>query len=461
MKRRTFGVLAGSSLVSVSTFAMANTLPINSPPGLLGAGLTPMGSERAGNADGSIPAWTGGLVASPLLPIQPVDVQLFTNERPLNTLDAGNMARYGALLSPGTHAMMRRFGFRIKQYQTHRTAAAPQYVYDNTAENVTRSELSPQGAQLGFFGAYSGVPFPIINTVNPLVGGAQLIWNHLTTWEGYAGWTNFLPTFVVVDGKLMLSAASSKHFTYPFYDQSGSIKTFDGYYIKMNLAFQAPVTRQEIKVWHSTNVGRYPELAWMYWSDADRARRIMDKDYYEKSNAAAGQIANFDENSCFCGSPVQYDWRYIVKQEMLVPYNCNAMHFCDAQDILGAKYPDPDVVRWEKHRVWVVEGTLRPGQNNKIVRRRFYIDEDSWCALLGEGYDARGALVKFYTVYNRCVPSIPAVRKLGSLVYDLRTGNYVFAGSINYKAYVATEFISPQDPHLFEPQERPASCGCF
>ena len=31
----------------------------------LGADLTPMGAEKAGNKDGTIPAWTGGLCAPP------------------------------------------------------------------------------------------------------------------------------------------------------------------------------------------------------------------------------------------------------------------------------------------------------------------------------------------------------------------------------------------------------------
>ena len=31
----------------------------------LGAELTPLGGERAGNADGSIPAWNGGLKGRP------------------------------------------------------------------------------------------------------------------------------------------------------------------------------------------------------------------------------------------------------------------------------------------------------------------------------------------------------------------------------------------------------------
>ena len=101
-----------------------------------------MGAELAGNADGSIPAWTGGLVSPPLPPSQPVAVHLFEDEQPLYTVSAANMAQYSALLTEGTKAQMNEVWLLASRYsQTHRTAAMPQYIYDNMAKNVTRSKL--------------------------------------------------------------------------------------------------------------------------------------------------------------------------------------------------------------------------------------------------------------------------------------------------------------------------------
>lgn len=457
MKRRAFGVLAGANFVAAGTAQAAVAKP-------LGAGLTPMGAEQAGNADGSIPAWTGGLSAPALAADRSVDVRLFEDEKPLFTVDARNMAKYAALLTPGTQAMVRKFGFRVGVYQTHRTAAAPQDVYDNTARNAAGAKLEAKGGQFGFTGAFGGVPFPVIETADAAAGGSQLIWNHLTAWQGRSGYTGFAPIFVVADGGLALSSAAMTKFEHPYYDPDGSVIShesglnFDGYFSKTHLYYKMPpsVLGMENLIWRSTNLNTNPDIIWSLLPGQGRLRKDRDGSSYGEYNPAAAKIANLDEYSCFFGAPAQYDWRYIGKQEMLVPYNCNAMHFCTAQDLLGPKHPNPEIVRWEKHRVWVAEASLRAGEKNDVARRRLYIDEDSWSALLGEGYDAGGALVKYYTVYNRCVPSIPAMRQQGSLVFDLRSGDYVYAGGVKYETYVPDEFMGPLNEVVFEPPEMAA-----
>jgi hypothetical protein len=47
--------------------ALAPTLALvtNQEAAELKARLTPVGAERAGNADGTIPAWTGGVTSAP------------------------------------------------------------------------------------------------------------------------------------------------------------------------------------------------------------------------------------------------------------------------------------------------------------------------------------------------------------------------------------------------------------
>lgn len=110
MKRRDFGLLAGTSLTSAARALPAAAQSAAPDPNLLKTTLTPMGAERAGNADGSIPEWTGGLVSPPLPPDQPVAVHLFEDEQPLYTVNASNMAQYTALLSEGTNFKSRTMG---------------------------------------------------------------------------------------------------------------------------------------------------------------------------------------------------------------------------------------------------------------------------------------------------------------------------------------------------------------
>lgn len=461
MKRRDFGLLAGTSLTTAVMLRPNRVQAAIPDPSLLTTTLTPLGSERAGNADGSIPAWTGGLTSStPIPPNQTVNVPIFTNEQPLYTVDASNMAQYADLLTPGTQAQITQFGLKLKVYPTHRTAAAPQYVYDNIAKNVTRAQLDPRGGRFGFTGAYGGVPFPIIDTENPLNGGAQLIWNHLTAWGGASSTSLFTPGCVVIGGKVIIVAGTLTKTNYLYYDPNGSLESYQGYFSKGHYWYKAPssVDGEEVVIWHSTNVNIHPDIVWSLLQGQGRVRKAPNESFDTPSPAANG-IANIDESSCFYGNPSQYDWTYITKKEMLVPYNNNAFGFMDAEVVLGPHFPDTDVIRWEKHRVWVVEANLHPGQRNVNVKRRFYIDEDTYLSLLGEGYDAYGAMAKCYVVYNQCIPSLPGTIEQGEATFSLLTGEYAYNGNLTVGSYKAGMLIGPLNPSDFDPQQMAASAS--
>jgi Protein of unknown function (DUF1329) len=460
MKRRDFGLLAGTSLATATALGPARAQSATPDPTLLSTTLTPMGGERAGNADGSIPAWTGGLTAPPLPPDQPVAVHLFEDEQPLYTIDASNMAQYADLLTPATQFQIKTFGMTVPVYQTHRTAAAPQYVYDNNVKNVTNAVLDPAGGRLGFSGAYGGVPFPIIDTATPLNGGAQLIWNHLTAWYDYSDYSTFSPGCVVIDGKLILVAATISRTIYPYFDPNGSLATFDGYYSKGHYYYKAPgsVVGQEQLVWHSTNVNANPDIVWTLLNGQGRVRKAPNEQY-DTPNPSSNGIASLDESSVFYGNPSQYDWTYIEKKEFIVPYNCNKQLFSTMEDLCGPHFINPDYMRWEKHRMWVVEANLHPGIHNVNSRRRLYIDEDSWYALLGEGYDGSGDMWKGYMICNGCIPSVPGTIEQQTMIFQLQTGDWVINGNASYAGFQNNKYIQPQDPSIFEPQEMAAKAS--
>jgi hypothetical protein len=452
MKRRKLGLLSGASFLATS-LRPAWAQSVTPDPTLLTTTLTPLGGERAGNADGSIPAWTGGMVSPPMAPNQPVDVKVFTDEQPLYKVDASNMAQYEQLLSPGIQQLMTKFGFYIKVFPTRRTAAAPQYVYENTAKNVTRARLDPAGGRFGFVGAYGGVPFPIIDTSDPLVGGAQLIWNHLTTWLGPQSSAGMVPCSVVSQGRLAMTAGGPSKFVYPYYDPKGSPETFDGYYSKMHVYTQAPAASagQETLVWHSVNVNKQPDIIWTLVNGQGRVRKAPNEQY-DTPNPATNGLNNVDESSCFYGNPLQYDWRYIGKQEMLIPYHNNQVVFTAQNEYMLPKYPNPEITRWEKHRVWVLEATLRSDQRNVYTRRRFYIDEDTWWIILGESYTSDGVMAKAYALLNRVVPSLPGTTELGCLTFNVLTGDYSYQGPLLYEGFSDTMTFAPIPDSVFEPQ---------
>src|SRR6516165_10753902 len=459
MKRREFGLLAGTSLATAATLrpALAQSA---ADPSLLTTTLTPMGAERAGNEDGSIPAWTGGLTAPPLPQDQPTATHLFEDEQPLYTVSAANMAQYADLLTEATKYQIQNHGLTLNVYKTHRTGAAPQYVYDNAAKNVTRAQLDPRGGRFGFNGAVGGPPFPIINTSDPQVGGTQLIWNHLTAWVGYSDVTNFAPGLLVIDGRVVLVAGQLARTIYPYYAPDVTPENFDGYYSKGHYYMKAPssVNGQETLTWHTTNVNVNPDIVWTLLNGQGRVRKAPNEQY-DTPNPESNGIANLDESSCFYGNPSQYNWTYIAKKEMLVPYNCNEMHQHSAQELMLAHFLNPDIVRWEKHRMWVVEATLHPGENNVNAKRRIYIDEDTWYALLGESYDAQGNMVKTYALYNECVPSLPGTTQQAEAAFNVVTGDYMLGGSVTYPPFVADTFIGPQNPTFFEAEAMAASAA--
>ncbi len=457
MNRRNFGILAG---IGAATPALLHSALARAAadPSLLTTTLTPLGSERAGNADGSIPAWTGGVVSPPLPVNQAVDVPMFTDEKPLYTVDASNMAQYHNLLTPATQVMMQNYGFSIKVFPCHRTHAVPQYVYDNIAKNVTRAQFDPAGGQLGFTGAYGGVPFPIIDTSDAETGGTQLIWNHLLAWPGYSNWTLFSPSIVVTNGQMVLTEGGMSRFIYPYYDPNGSVDTYQGYFYKLHEYLVAPATSDggEAMVWYSSNTRLHPDITWSLIAGEGRVRKAPNE-VYDTPSANINDIGNYDEGTCFSGSPDQYHWTLIGKQEMLIPYNNNGLHYHTAQELFGPKIPNADLIRWEKHRVWVLEANLRADKRNVLQRRRFYLDEDTYSAMLGESYGADGKMVKCYTTFNRCVPSMPGTITQGMFIFNVQTGDYGYVGSINYPPWSANEYIGPQAANYFDPQQMAAS----
>ena len=93
--------------------------------------------------------------------------------------------------------------------------------------------------------------------------------------------------------------------------------------------------------------------------------------------------------------------------------------------------PNPEFLRFELHRVWVVEAKLRPGLSHVYPRRVFYLDEDSWSVLLSEAYDSRGQLwrVGLHSLVQYYDALVPWYRF--ELWFDLSNDSYVLTGLDN------------------------------
>lgn len=386
----------------------------------LGRSLTPFGAERAANKDGSIPEWKGGVTAPPAGYVAGTPYpDLFSGEKPILQINAANLAQHKELLSEGTQVMLNKYpNYRIDVYPSHRTAAAPQWVYDNTLANATRATTTNGGNSVE--GAYGGVPFPIPKT------GAEVMWNHLLRWRGEAFVEKIGVWVVDSNGKPSVAVKVEETQQWPYYEKNGSLESFNGdYWYLRQVQFDPPFKAGESVIIHDPldQVGK-GRKAWQYLAGQRRVRRAPTIAFDTPDFVASGQNY-FDEVYNFLGSLERYEWKLVGKKEMFVPYNNNRLFRTKAEDAMAGQHLDPDQLRWERHRVWVVEANLAPGKRHAVPKKTFYIDEDTWSVLMMDGYDASGNLWRTQHALPIVAPDIPAVLAMGFALYNLQANTWI------------------------------------
>jgi len=361
--------------------------------------LTPLGAEKAGNKDGSIPAWTGGYT-TPIAGDKPGGRRgdPFKDEKPLLSINAQNMAQHADKLSEGTKAMLQKYpSYRVDVYKTHRTAAAPQWVYDNTLKNATRAKLNGELVE----GAFGGVPFPIPKTA------LEVMWNHSLRWRGTSLQLDVTQYQLTADGKAVLTTEGSIEQQMPYYFQDGSPEQFaksnEPWMIRLRNS--GPAIRAGEAIVGRTQIDGSKDQAWVYLTGQRRVRKLPNPCCDTPTPATAG-VMSFDEIETWTGRLDRFDWKLSGKKELFIPYNNNKLFSVKDADLLG-KVPNPDHVRWELHRVWVVDATLRAGQRHQAPKSRYYCDEDTWQCMIGDRWDANGQLWKTLWSYNFVAPDLP------------------------------------------------------
>ncbi|WP_028311711.1 DUF1329 domain-containing protein [Derxia gummosa] len=399
--------------------------------------LTPLGAEKAGNKDGSIPAWTGGYT-TPIAGDKPGGRRgdPFRDEKPLYTVTAQNAAQYADKLSDGVQAMLKKYpdSFRLDVYKTHRTAAAPQWVYDNTLKNATRAKLVNDVVTE----AYGGVPFPIPKS------GAEVIANHVLRWRG-TSWQEPVTQYqLTADGKAVLSTEGVLDQQVPYYLPDGNLADFAkaNEYSFVKLVNSGPPIRAGEAILGRNQLDGAKDQAWVYLTGQRRVRKLPNPCCDTPTPATAG-LMSFDEIEVFAGRLDRFDWKLVGKQELLIPYNGNRLlqPTTDAA-VLGAHHLNPDHVRWELHRVWVVEATLRAGQRHQAARSRYYCDEDTWNCVLGDRWDANGQLWKTLSAQTFVAPDLP-----GTVI-----GAFTMNDFANGSAYIGNLFNSRSAQYPLKPR---------
>lgn len=390
----------------------------------LGTTLTSVGAEKGANKDGSIPAYSGGMTTAPagFKSGDGIRPNPFAGEKPRFSVDAKNMGQYSANLTEGAKALMQKYpSFRIDVYPTHRSVAFPKYVTDNTVKNAVKAKTENDGRSIS--GAHAGFPFPIPKT------GNEAMWNHLVRFNGPAYESKYRNLNVDANGHAALATEGNSVQEYPFWDPN---KSEAETYWRLKLQYTAPARRagEALLIVDPLDIGTKDRRAWSYLPGQRRVKVAPDLAYDTPNPGTAG-ATTFDDTFIFNGAMDRYDFKLLGKKEMLVPYNAyQAVYQSKQDDLLKPNHLNPDLVRWELHRVWVVDATLKEGKRHVYSKRTFYLDEDSWAALASDEYDARGQLWRTGFAYMAPSYDVPAPYTDMFGHYDLVSRVYSVTGFI-------------------------------
>ena len=406
------GLLAGTAFAAVSEQEAAR----------LGKDLTPMGAEAAGNADGTIPPWNPNGAPIPANFVAGSDnyVNPYPDDKPLFTIDASNWQEHADKLTEGSKALFEKLGadgFKMQVYQTRRDSVVPEFLYRNNRKNATGATLVADGLKIE--GNYPGVPFPIPAT------GLEVLWNHMIRYNTDHT-LDYATYYVGSNGNPVLSTIGDMSNVFPMYNAPDDIVELP--WVKLRINYTAPARRAgEILLVHepgsdfTEGKGR---RAWQYLTGQRRVR-LAPAVSFDTPNPGVAGTSTYDDSFMYNGSPERYNWKLLGKKEMYVPYNSYDFVFgTNIEDALGEKFLKPEYIRWELHRVWIVEAELKSGQRHLYQKRRYYIDEDTWSGVAGETYDGRGNLWRVHYAYLVDLYDIKSRYDLSYGTYDLLQGIY-------------------------------------
>jgi len=414
--------------------------------------LTSFGSERGGNKEGTIPPYSGKAPKAPAGydlkdPGQRPDPY---GDKPQFTITAQNYTQYAGKLDGMAELFKRYPDFRMDIYPSHRDYAYPQYVLDNTARNAV--SCNGEKAELKLEGCYGGFPFPIPKT------GNQVMWNHLLQYEAaaYAGVSQswITPT----DGKGLLQARILGFQQFDYFDPNEHKPILsNSIYWKFIQTDVAPARRagNKLVILDSLDMAGEGRRVFQYLPGQRRVK-LAPNLAYDTPSPNTGGASTMDDAKGFLGALDRYDFKLIGKKEKYIMYdNFSMSNFkaCPDEKIADNKnFPNPECVRWELHRVWEVQATLKPGLRHIYVKRNFFWDEDAPGSGSVENYDATG---KLYRVVNEM--SLPYYdNELGafsdaSIELDLQTGIWTAQGLTSMPG-TGWHTVARKDDRAFSPE---------
>jgi Protein of unknown function (DUF1329) len=439
-------VIALLAALSIST--AVNAAVSQAEANRLGVDLTPMGGIKAGNKDGSIPAWDGGLNKPPAgsgYKLGDHHPDPYPSEKPLFVIDSTNFNNYKSFLSVGQIAMFQKYkGFKMPVFTTHRSAAFSQRIYDMTKKNAVTGKMVADGD--GVSDVAEGIPFPITKN------GAEMIWNHKLKFKGVSARRYADRVAPTADGKFTPIKVREELLGL-YYKPGNTIKDTNNILIYFYQVVESParLAGSVLLVHETLNQVTQPRQAWVYNAGQRRVRKAPNVAYDNPGTASEGLYTN-DMTDMFNGALDRYDWKFVGDREMYVNYNAYRVHKkgLTFEQLVRPGFINPEYQRYEKHRVHVVEATLKPGLRHINKRRTFYLDEDSYQILLADHYDNAGAIWRFSEAAALEYYEMPLMWTTLETHHDLKSGRYISVGLDNLEPMY--DFSFQTTPANFSPQ---------
>lgn len=396
----------------------------------LGANLTPIGAERAGNAEGTIPEWTGGL---------PVDAgkvdergflaDPYADDQPLFVITAANVDQYKDKLSEGQVAMFKRYPetFKMPIYPTRRSAALPEEIYEKIKHSAVTTTAEDGGYAVSNFTDSRYYAFPIPKS------GLEVQWNHVTRYRGGNIQRVITQATPQVNGsftpiRFEETVAGPQDLPDLPSDRGDNIVS----YFKQQVTAPSRLAGNVLLVYETLDQVKEPRSAWLYNAGQRRVRRAPQVDYDGPGTAADG-LRTTDNFDMYSGAPDRYDWKLLGKREMYIPYNSYKLDSPELKydEIIEAGHINQDHTRYELHRVWEVEATVKPEARHIYAKRKMYFDEDTWQIAIADHYDGRGQLWRVAEGHMQQYYNAQAAAYTLEVIYDLNVGRYLALGMKN------------------------------
>jgi hypothetical protein len=409
--------------------------------------VTLTGAEPGPNVTGEIPAWVGhkGLEC----PSDYVPGDYFPDpykaDKPLFRIDHTNVNDYKDRLSPGQIMRLRKHpNFYMNVYRTRRNMEfCPEY-YDAIKKNLETCYVDEAGGLQGFNGGIA-IPTP--------KNGLEAIWNIRRLYLGDDADALTCRRVVSPSGKIKKTMWETKVLNYGETRlKSWPFPNPDGVFQKIRNLTTYPADEKGLDFLSISymDASRLDDT-WLFMPTLRRVRRAP-------SMVNGGQLdgeLTMDENGIeFRGTVANWNWKLLGRKEHFIAYNCYGLWEENAEDEEECHPMDmnPKRIRYELHRVWVVEGTLKEGLSHPYSKRVGYYDEDSWQPSVADRYDKRGNLWRMYEAYPYSDPC-NKMRMVNGYVYmNLESGRYELFGGCRNLLPKTTVYDTGLEENIFTVQ---------